>query len=117
MKTLIILHIVHTIFISTAFILVLLMCFKQVKKIESKNSLRISKIKPHVKQTSIISKKKGEIVRDNRIKVKLTQRALSKKVGVSAAQISRLEAGKIVLPVYLVEKMSKILKIDTNNLL
>lgn len=58
----------------------------------------------------------GEKIKEAREKSAITQKALSKKLGVSEKFINEVEMGKKVAPESFIEKASKILKIDFNEI-
>ena len=53
----------------------------------------------------------------SRVKKKLTQRQLAELVGVSVSTINRIETGKQVLRVDMLNKLANILEVPVNELL
>lgn len=67
-----------------------------VKKNKLKNNISLDH-NEYLKRTSIIWGVLAEYITDLRIKAKMNQRKLAKKLNISPAQVSRLEAGKIAV--------------------
>ena len=59
----------------------------------------------------------GYRVRENRIKLHLTQENLAEKLGISVEYMSRIETGSCRASYALIEKMSQIFEIDESLLL
>lgn len=57
----------------------------------------------------------GERVKDARIKAGITQKALAKKLGVAEKFVNEVETGKKILNEALIEKISKVLNADLND--
>lgn len=58
----------------------------------------------------------GEKLKEARLKSGLTQKALAKKLGVADKFINEVEIGKRVVPENFIERASKLLKVDLNDI-
>ncbi len=68
--------------------------------------MRKSKINPHAENK----------ITELRLEKKLSQAQLGEKIGTSAAQINRLENGKIQLTIFWMEKIAKALSVQPSDL-
>ena len=59
----------------------------------------------------------GEKIKTKRSSLKMSQSNLAKELSVSRSTISNIEVGRHQIPIYLLYKVSNILKIEVNELL